>query len=145
LQEILTKKFDSKVDYDTYQKPPTGGYYWWNGVQYWWSGFDGPASLGPGQVARDRIVPWPDVAPYKSIKGTDGNYYDDVDDYNGYERTANSQDIPGFHLQVKVYYVTKANPEVNANYQSYYKRIDVSVDHPVYLQRKITVSGLAAY
>ena len=130
LQEILTKKFDSQANYSTYM--------------HTWE-FDGPSSLGPSTAARNRISPWPDVEPYKTVQGTNGNYYDDVDDYNGYERTVNSVDIKGFHLKVSVYYVSKSAPDVAYWTSTYFKRIDVSVDHPVYLQQKITVSGLAAY
>ncbi|MCX6136682.1 MAG: hypothetical protein NTV54_04200 [Ignavibacteriales bacterium] len=130
LQEILTKKFDSQADYSHYQMP--------------WE-FDSPASLGPGAAAKAYINPWPDVSPFKSIKGINGNFYDDVDDYNGYERTVNTSDIKGYHLKVSVYYVTKGAPNTPYWTESYFKRVDVTIDHPVYLTRKITVSGMASY
>lgn len=131
LQEILTKKFDYNEQFhplDYYMKT-------WNFVR--------SSSLGPSPAARSRISPWPDVEPYKSVMGATNAYYA-VGDYNGYERIANSEDIKGFHLKVTVYYVNKDSPDV-ASTRTYYKRIDVSVDHPVYLKRPITISGLAAY
>jgi hypothetical protein len=137
LSEIVTKKFDSRVRYDYYQST--------------WE-FDPPSAMGAGASARNRINPVvnskvvPDAAPYKSIKGSSATYdFDDVDDYNGYERTVDSQDIKGFHITAAVYYVTKNDPNAPAFSQTYFKRIDVSVDHPLYLKRKITVSAIAAY
>jgi hypothetical protein len=140
LSEIVTKKFDSQMNsYPSSYYIPTNM-------------FDAPSSMGAGAAAINRINPTvggklvPDVAPYKSIKGSDATYdFDDVDDYNNYERTVNSQDIIGLHLVVKVYYVRKSNTAVAATSQTYYKRIDVTVDHPRYLQRKITVSAIASY
>lgn len=138
LQEMVTKKFDSQANYD-YGYQPT-------------SSFD--IAMGAGAAAVNRINPVvngqvvPDFEPYKSIKGSSATYdFDDVDDYNGYERTVNSVDIKGFHLKVAVYYVYKSAPDVALPYgtRSYFKRIDVTIDHPVYLQRKITVSGLDSY
>ena len=127
MNEILTKKFDSKVNYSFgYQNVGS---------------FDGPYSMGPGTA-----IPAPDVVPYKSIDQTLLPYqYNDVDDYNGYERSADSQDIQGFRLKVSVYYVTKANPETNANTQTYYKRVDVTVTQPQFLKDGIKFSTLACY
>ena len=53
----------------------------------------------------------PDVVPYKSIRGDSPSWFDDVDDYKGYVRTANSADISGYTLTVNVYYVKKNNDE----------------------------------
>jgi hypothetical protein len=96
------------------------------------------------------ISPWPDVAPYKSIPSGHGQY-NDVGDYNGYERIANSSDISGYHLKVAVYYVSLsyANPDtavqIYSAVQTYFKRIDVTVDHPIYLPRILTFSAIATY
>lgn len=130
LSEILTKSYDSFVDYSSY--PPS---------YQLWAAFDAPSALGPGTAIKA-----PDVVPYKSIDSTLSPYnYNDVDDYNGYERSADSQDIQGFRLKVSVYYVTKANPETNANTQTYFKRVDVTVTQPQFLKDGIKFSALACY
>ena len=136
ISEILTKKFDSQVDTLYYQDK---------------SEFDSPSSMGPSSTARNYVNPGgaPDVASatvsYKSIKGTTGDYFDDIDDYHGYERTANATDISGYHLKVSVYYVSKSSPDAASSSRTYYKRIDVTVDHPLYLPRKLTFSVIATY
>lgn len=132
LAEILTKKFDSQVVYSYYQDK---------------SEFDSPTSMGPSSTARNYVNPGgaPDVAPYKSIPGPSGNYFDDIDDYHGYERTANASDISGYHLTVSVYYVKKDNPNTASSGRQYYKRIDVTVDHPLYLPKQLSFSAIATY
>jgi len=132
IAEILTKKFDSGVDYSYYQDELE---------------FDAPTSMGPSATARDYVNPGgaADVAPYKSIPGPNGNYFDDVDDYHGYVRTADATDISGYHLTVSVYYVKKDNPDAASSSRRYYKRIDVKVDHPLYLPKQLTFSAIATY
>ena len=84
--------------------------------------------------------------PYKSIRGDSPSWFDDVDDYKGYIRTANSADISGYNLTVNVYYVTKSNDSTAASFQTYYKRIDVTVTHSIYLPPKgLTFSAIATY
>ena len=126
VSEILTKRFDSKSHYQFYQ-----------GV----GSFDLPSAMGPGTA-----IPVPDVVPYKSLDSTLFPYqYNDVDDYNGYERSADSQEILGFRLKVSVYYVNKATPDIKANTQTYYKRIDVTVTQPQFIKNGIKFSALACY
>ncbi len=93
--------------------------------------------MGPTFTARENVMPAgnPDVAPYKSVRGDSPNWFDDVGDYNGYVRTANSADISGYTLKVKVYYVSKNDPDSPSGVQTYYKRIDVNVTHPIYLTK----------
>ncbi len=136
ISEILTKKFDSRVsDPATYYHP-------WN--------FDDPTAMGTSAATKNSVMPGgqPDVAPFRSIPGTNSSFFDDVDDYNTYERTADAGDISGYHLTVSVYYVAKNSPDVpilTYGGQTYYKRIDVTVDHPLYLPKKLTFSAIATY
>jgi hypothetical protein len=151
--EILTKKFDSQVTRDAWGNV-TGPYNqynmpWPNGT---WSGnsptlFDPPSALGTSPATENNVMPGgnPDVAPYKSIRGDSPSWFDDVDDYKGYVRTANSADISGYTLTVNVYYVTKSNPSTAASFQTFYKRIDVTVTHPIYLTKALTFSAIATY
>ena len=133
LSEILTKKFDSQVTTAYYQSA---------------SEFDPPSAMGTSAATLAYVMPGgaPDVAPYKSIRGDSPSYMDDVDDYHGYERTANSSDISGYHLKVSVYYVRVSGGNlITASSSTYYKRIDITVDHPLYLPNKLTFSAVATY
>ncbi len=145
LSEIQTKKFDSRVTLDG-SGNVSGPY---NQSNLPW-----PAaptlfrhSMGPTFTARNNVMPGgaPDAAPYKSIRGGSPNYFDDVGDYNGYVRTAKSADISGYTLTVKVYYVLKNSPDSPSGVQTYYKRIDVTVTHPIYLTQALTFSAIATY
>jgi len=145
--EILTKKFDSKVTTDASGKI-TGPY---NSSNLPWPSrptlFDAPSAMGTSASTEDNVMPGgnPDVAPYRSIRGDSPSWFDDVDDYKGYVRTANSADISGYRLTVNVYYVSKADPSTATSYETYYKRIDVTVTHPVYLTKALTFSAIATY
>jgi len=136
ISEILLKKFDMYVtNTNTYYAP---------------SAFTDPTALGAAATDMNYVMPGgkPDVAPYKSIPGSGTYCFDDVDDYNNYERTANASDISGYHLKVSVYYVSKNNPDVpilTYGGQTYYKRIDVTVDHPLYLTKPLKFSTIARF
>lgn len=150
ISEILTKKFDSNVTLDA-QGKITGPY---DHSNWPWpstpTDFDDPTAMGASSATKNRVMPGgsPDVAPYKSVRGDNSDWFDDVDDYNTYERTADAGDIQGYHLKVKVYYVSKNNPDTPITTywsQTYYKRIDVTVDHPLYLPKKLKFSAIATY
>jgi len=147
ISEILTKKFDSKVTYDAFGNV-TGPY---NSSNLPWPTiptlFDAPVNMGTSAATENNVMPGgnPDVVPYKSIRGDSPSWFDDVDDYKGYVRTANSADISGYRLTVNVYYVSKSDPSTATSHQTYYKRIDVSVTHPIYLKNPLTFSAIATY
>jgi hypothetical protein len=100
------------------------------------------------------VFPLPDSSyngQYKSIPPT---LYDDVDDYNGYTRivsadTLNGIRIGGYLVTVRVFYVESANPDVAVGYQTFFKRIEVDVQHHPYLDflpsGKLTYSSLMSY
>jgi hypothetical protein len=156
--EILTKKFDSQVTLDG-SGNVTGPYNqsnmpWPTGTSSSHSASLFDASLGANATAESNVMPGgnPDVAPYKSIRGNSSSWFDDVDDYIGYVRTANSADISGYTLTVNVYYVMRVHLTSptrdtieTASFQTYYKRIDVSVTHPIYLTKALTFSAIATY
>ena len=151
--EILTKKFDSQVTTDGTGKI-TGPY---NSSNLPWphgtssasaaSLFDAPSAMGTSATTEANVMPGgnPDAVPYKSVRGDSPSWFDDVDDYKGYVRTANSADISGYTLTVNVYYVTKSNTSSAASFQTWWKRIDVSVTHPIYLTSALTFSAIATY
>ncbi len=140
LAEIVTKKFDEQVD------TSASGY-------LAASSFTTPGNLGPDPIYstfwfftyisgyEQNNVPLPDVVSnpnvlnYRSMNPGQ-NYYDDVDDYNGYTRIAQSGSLTGFNLSVQVYYVNKSNLNVNAGTRTYFKKIVVSVTNPTYFPKK---------
>ena len=90
---------------------------------------------------------------FKSIDpGVSG--YGDVDDYNGYTRivsadTLNGIRIGGYLVTVRVFYVESSNPDVAVGYRTFFKRIEVDVQHHPYLDflpnEKLTYSSLMSY
>lgn len=55
--------------------------------------------------------------------------YNDVDDYNGYTRTVQTQNLSNFTIQDSVCYVQETNPEIISLTQTWYKMIVVTVSH----------------
>jgi hypothetical protein len=147
MQEIVRKKFDSRVDTSAsiYVPDPTNIYA---------GGFDPPGSLGPGATATAYVNPGgaADVSPYKSINGINSNFFDDVDDYKGYYRSASAGNLTGFTLTVDVYYVrlrASDSTYVKANTNAtYWKKVDIAVRNSKYLTMKdsvLTYSTIIAY
>jgi len=121
IDEATRKSFDDLQNYSYYQSP---------------SELTAPGSLGPSS---SELFSLPDVAPYQSP-----SRYNDVDDYNGYQRLCDASEISGFIVSASVYYVTASDPDSAAGSQTYFKRIDVSVEHPLYLP-KVTFSRIVTY
>ncbi|MGB2869702.1 MAG: hypothetical protein WBD36_14695 [Bacteroidota bacterium] len=124
LAEVGRKKYDQKVSSGDTVKPT----------------FTAPASLGP-ETGESFTVP--ESAPFQS-----GTKYNDVDDYNGYSRIVDATQIKGFILRVRVYYVQDARhtttPYTGSPYPDF-KRIDVSVEHPLYMPSATTYSRIFTY
>jgi hypothetical protein len=142
LGEISKKRFDENIAAnDTAYHPTTD--------------FTPVGSLGIDNFFNE-YVQLPDTltskGAYESIKR-----YDDVDDYNGYERIVRSPtlsgaklwdskgDTTGFILNVKVYYVTKSQMNVPSSSRQYLKRVDVSVYQKQYLPTAIKFSTIVTY
>jgi hypothetical protein len=131
LDEIVRKKFDDAADTSiAYQAR---------------SVFN--TAMGPGAIAKNYVNPGgaPDTFPFKSIRGDNSNYFDDVDDYNGYIRSADAGNITGFILTVEVYYVSPANPNFKTTTQQYLKKVDVTVSHPTYLTKAMKFNRIVSY
>lgn len=116
LAEIGRKQFDANTTYSYYQ--PT-------------TDFTGAGSLGPNAAELSPVTPWPDVFPFKSISA-----FNDVDDYNNYQRTL-TPDLLGSNapisLSVTVYYVSSTNDTSKVSYQTYLKRVVVTAQQSTYL------------
>ncbi len=97
---------------------------------------------GPSATERGALVS-PDTlrsdSTYRSM-----TVLNDVDDYDGYQRKVNFGNITGFIVKVKVYYVSSTAPDVFTKTKSFFKKIEVSVEHPLYLP-KVTYTALASY
>jgi len=85
--------------------------------------------------------------PYASLM-----YFDDVDDYNGYSRRANTRLFTGvvasenaFTISVRVFYVSPASPDAPSSSRTYLKKVVASVTHPVYLRDTLQLSTVIAY
>jgi len=129
LAEISRKNYDLHVTYDYYQPRYE---------------FTGAYSMGPSSYERSQVNPWPDIsfppgAPFKS-----NAVFNDVDDYNNYYRTVNTQLVSGLQFSVKIYYVSETNPEQIVWTQTYLKMIEVTVQHPTYLE-PISFSTIVSY
>ncbi|MGH2568479.1 MAG: hypothetical protein ACRDGA_09085 [Bacteroidota bacterium] len=122
LAEIGRKKFDHNELDDIYQLP---------------TNFTATSALGP--EAGESVTPWPDRDPWKSL-----SLYNDVDDYHGYARILDLNHLKGFKVTVRVYYVSSVDLNTQTSVQTYFKRIDASVEHPQFLP-KVTFSSLATY
>jgi hypothetical protein len=89
--------------------------------------FTASGSLGPSGTESSN-VPLPEppdtAVPYRSLK-----YYNDVDDYNGYKRVAFASSMGPFSIIDTVYYTTESNPDQVSAYQTFYKKVVVTVRH----------------
>ncbi|MFA6467351.1 MAG: hypothetical protein WCW35_00505 [Bacteroidota bacterium] len=142
LSEIVRKKFDELADTSGVFQPVTA--FTTSGnlgaavdtyrdsvkIMWWW------IYIYPSETSKvplpDTLAD-PDIPNYKSINS---NWYDDVDDYNGYERRAQSGTITGFILTVDVYYVNASDLNTVTASKTYYKKIVVSVTNPTYFPKR---------
>jgi hypothetical protein len=123
LVEASRKKFDEKQVDSTYQDP---------------TAFTSVSSLGP--ESGETISPMPDKAPFMAP-----SVYDDIDDYHNYKREIDAGRIKGLLLSAEVYYVSKGSPNSKSSSKTYLKRIDVSLSHPVHIQKPMKFSTIVTY
>lgn len=121
LTEIMTKRFDEYATSTDSWYADVTDFSTTLGPLSWESSFVNPSGTA------DR---W---NPYRSVSTT---YYNDVDDYNGYKRTATSGGLPGFLLTVQVYYVNTTDLESPSASRTYYKRIVVTVTNTTYFRKR---------
>ena len=111
IDEVMTKSYDAATA---------------NGTKiYNYADFTAAGSLGCNSTEATN-VPQPDVStPFKSIQ-----YYNDVDDYNGYVRKVATPVLGIFTVRDTVVYVSENNPDQKSTTQTFYKKVIVSVTHP---------------
>lgn len=121
LTEIMTKRFDEYA---------TSTDSWYADV----TDFSTPLGPFPWEASNVNPSGTPDRwNPYRSVTTS---YFNDVDDYHGYKRTATSGGLPGFLLTVQVYYVDTTNLELASVSRTYYKRIVVTVTNTTYFRKR---------
>ena len=62
--------------------------------------------------------------------------FNDFDDYDGYQRKLTAGGISGFLVKSYVYYVDEYAPDIPSYWQSYFKRMEVRISHPLYIVDK---------
>jgi len=75
---------------------------------------------------------------------TSVEYFDDIDDYNGYSKEVSLPHAEGYTVICYVSYVNAADPDVISGTQTYFKRVTVTADskylsHPVNLSFVFTL------
>lgn len=93
-------------------------------------------------ISTSNLTPWgnfgPDSGEVSSV------LYDDIDDYDGYERPVSLPHAEGYVVKCGVSYVIESDPNSLSNFQTYYKKVDVTVTskyliHPVKLSFVFTL------
>jgi hypothetical protein len=139
--EAQSKQFDHLVDEIT----------WPNGNQPQGT-FSLPTESGWGPLSAFAL---PDSTYYgHPPRSATAPAYNSIEAYNGYTRfvdadTLNGIRIGGYILTVRVFYVDPNNPDVAVGTQTFFKRIEVDVQHHPYLDflpdQKLTYSSLMSY
>lgn len=108
IDEVMTKSYDAATA---------------NGTKiYNASQFTGAGSLGCNSTEAAN-VPQPDVS-FNSVK-----YYNDVDDYNNYQRNVSTPILGTFAVVDTVFYVSETNPDQKSYTQTFYKKAVVTIRH----------------
>lgn len=81
-----------------------------------------------------KVVATPDSLTPPNLLGpdageTDLSKYDDIDDYNNYQRVDSLSRLGNYLTSVRVYYVSINNPDVLSTTRTFAKRIDVFVSN----------------
>ncbi len=131
INEALSKQYDS-YNPSTYVTNPND--------------FSNP---GPNPTTEQPYVPSnpyydTSLIPYAS-KFRSMIYYNDFDDYNGYWRKVDTQTLKGYLAKCTVGYVQSSNFNISTGTKGYFKRIVVTVEHPMYLEPPISFSAVKTY
>lgn len=88
----------------------------------------------------DDLSPWNQLGP-----AGDENWpnFNDVDDYNGLTLT-DTTGTDSFYVSIDVFYVEENDPETPANDETWYKRMNVTINNP-YLTQPIVLGYVFAY
>lgn len=70
---------------------------------------------------------------------TDVSMYDDIDDYNGYQRPVSLPHAENYTVKCKIDYVSASNPQQISLAQTFFKRVEVTVTSP-YMRNAVKLS-----
>lgn len=65
--------------------------------------------------------------------------FNDIDDYDRYERTVSAPHAEKYSIRCSVFYVNEFNPDYKVMMQTFYKRVEVTVASP-YMKKAIKLS-----
>ena len=68
-------------------------------------------------------------------------YYNDIDDYNGFQDTVTAPYFETYYISCSVQYVSADNPDAASSTQTFYKKVTVTVSSP-YLTNSIFLSSI---
>ena len=68
-------------------------------------------------------------------------FYNDIDDFNGFEKDVSAPHAENYEVSCQVYYVDKDNPDVVSSTQTFYKKVTVTVNSP-YLRNPVQLSQI---
>lgn len=80
-------------------------------------------------------------SPYLGPETGESNvtFYDDIDDYNGYQRPVSLPHAENYTVKCKIDYVSASNPQQISLAQTFFKRVEVTVNSP-YLRNQVKLS-----
>lgn len=103
------------------------------------SDFTSASGLGPN-ASEAKLVPLPDSGnTFNSIQN-----YNDVDDYNGYQRKVTNSRMGTFTLNVGILYVSETKPDQQTSSQTFFKKIVVTVTQ-ANMSKPLFLSDIAIY
>lgn len=65
--------------------------------------------------------------------------YNDIDDYQGFNRTISVPHVENYNISCEVWYVNGNNPDQISSIQTFYKKVKVTVTSP-YLRKPVSLS-----
>ena len=83
-----------------------------------------------------------DLTPANSLGHASNEVYpnfNDIDDFDRYERTIDAPHAEKYKVSCSVYYVSEYNPDYKVMTQTFYKKVDVTVSSP-YMKKTIKLS-----
>ena len=72
-------------------------------------------------------------------------FFDDIDDFDGYEQIVTTKRLGDFRVRTQVWYVDESDLENPATTQTFLKRLTVTVDQNPSLEYAITVTKIITY
>jgi hypothetical protein len=85
-----------------------------------------------------------DLTPANSLGHASNEVYpnfNDIDDFDRYERTVDAPHAENYHVTCVVFYVSEYNPDYMVMTQTFYKRVEVTVTSP-YMKKAIKLSSV---